>query len=65
LRMYAFGADAYHLAERISVIHDTSSFTLEGATGTIQLKEGVLIRRPWIARFEKGNARITNTDIPQ
>lgn len=56
LRMYAFGYDAFQLAERLKLMQDLEHSQLNGATGIIKLEQQDFSRQTALARFSRGKA---------
>lgn len=61
-RLYAMGADAYHLYPRLPQLQQLPQTRLLGATGTLTLnKEGEIVREPIWAEFDDGAAKRLST----
>ena len=64
-RLYAFGIDAFRLAQVLAANQLRAGFTLDGVTGKISLKDGQLLERePTPAQFVQGEAVVLESAVP-
>lgn len=64
-RLYAFGIDAFRLAQVLAANQLRAGFTLDGVTGRIALKDGQIFERePTPAQFVQGEAVILESAVP-
>ncbi|MFT7413421.1 MAG: outer membrane PBP1 activator LpoA protein [Methylophagaceae bacterium] len=55
VRLYALGADAYHLIPELNQLNHSAEFSFNGATGVLSINaSGQVIRKPRWAKFNHG-----------